>query len=131
MEVRFQIELHRKDEELLKLIQAYFGGVGAIYPVGKGCSAFRASTVDHILKIMDHFDKYPLITQKLADYLQFRDAVNLMINKEHLTNKGLNKIVSIKAVINLGLPAELQFYFPDIIPTLRPLVKNKTAPHDQ
>ena len=52
MEVRFQIELHRKDEELLKLIQAYFGGVGAIYPVGKGCSAFRASTVDHILKII-------------------------------------------------------------------------------
>ena len=62
----FIITLHLKDLELLKLIQAYFGGIGAIYPVGKGCIAFRVSTLDHVLKIMDHFDKYPLITQKLS-----------------------------------------------------------------
>ena len=94
MEVRFQIELHRKDEELLKHIQAYFGGIGSIYSVGKGCLSFRVSTLDHILKIIDHFNKYPLITHKLADYKLFCNVVAMMQRKEHLTREGLEKIVA-------------------------------------
>jgi len=35
VEHKFQIGLHEKDEELLKQIQAYFGGVGKIRKVGK------------------------------------------------------------------------------------------------
>lgn len=92
--LKLNFKFHRKDEELLKLIQAYFGGVGAIYRVGKGCLAFRVSTLDHILKIIDHFEKYPLITQKLADYKLFCDVVDIMLRKEHLTQEGLEKIVA-------------------------------------
>ena len=66
VEVRFQIELNSKDEGLLKLIQAYFGGIGVIYRVAKDCLAFRVSTLDHLVKIIDHFDKYPLIRKNCS-----------------------------------------------------------------
>ena len=131
VEAYFSISLHKKDLIILQEIQSYFG-VGNIRKDVKDLVKFRVESVKDIVNvIIPHFVKYPLVSQKLADYLLFKDVVNMMINKEHLTKKGLNKIVSIKAVINLGLPAELQLYFPDIIPTLRPLVKNKTAPRDQ
>lgn len=131
VEVYFSISLHKKDIRILQEIQAYFG-VGKIRKDVRDLVKFRVESLKEIVdSIIPHFEKYPLITQKLADYLLFRDAVNLMINKEHLTKEGLKKIVSIKTVINLGLPAELQLYFSDIIPVLRPLVENKTVPHVQ
>lgn len=58
----FQIELHRKDEALLKHIQAYLSGIGTIFKGGKDCLSFRVITVKDMFKIIYHFDKYPLIT---------------------------------------------------------------------
>ena len=46
-----------------------FLGVGHIYPrPDKAKSQFRIQSIKDLAKIMDHFDRYPLITQKLADY---------------------------------------------------------------
>ena len=64
--------------------------------------------------IIPHFEKYPLITQKLADFLLFKNVVDIINTKEHLTIEGLRKIVSLKASINLGLTDELKGAFPDI-----------------
>jgi hypothetical protein len=41
--------------------------------------------------------------------------------KEHLTNEGLKKIVSIKAVLNNGLSNELKIAFP----VIRPQINNQ------
>lgn len=38
--------------------------------------------------IIPHFTKYPLLTQKRADFELFKLVVELMMNKEHLTQKG-------------------------------------------
>jgi len=131
VEANFAIALHKVDLEILQEIQSYFG-VGYIRKDVNDKVKFRVESVKDIVnKVIPHFDKYPLITQKLADYLLFKDVVNMMVNKEHLTKGGLNKIVSIKAVINLGLPDELQVYFPDVIPSLRPRVENKRVPDNQ
>jgi hypothetical protein len=46
-----------------------------------------------------------------------------MNKKEHLTEEGLRKIVSIRAALNRGLSEELKIAFPDIIPVERPVVK--------
>lgn len=45
-----------------------------------------------------------------------------MLNKEHLTDEGLRKIVAIKATLNRGLlsGSELDQAFPDILPVQRP-----------
>ena len=69
-----------------------------------------------------------MITQKLADYLLFKQAYELIKNKEHLTHEGLSKIVGIKASINKGLPDQLKEAFPDVEPINRPLVVNKEIP---
>ena len=45
-----------------------------------------------------------------------------MKGREHLTLEGVQKIVSIKAVLNKGLPDNLKTAFPDIVPSLRPQV---------
>jgi len=42
--------------------------------------------------IIPHFIKYPLLTQKQADFYLFSLLVNLMNKKEHLTEEGLNNI---------------------------------------
>jgi len=64
-----------------------------------------------------------LLTQKKADYLLFKQAVELVLRKDHLTRQGLLEIVSIKASLNLGLPDELKKAFPDVIPKDRPVVE--------
>lgn len=131
VEAYFSITLHKKDLKILQDIQSYFG-VGKIRNDTNDKVKFRVESLKDIVDvIIPHFDKYSLITQKLADYLLFRDVVNMMINKEHLTKKGLDKIVSIKAVINHGLSPDLQLYFPDILPVFRPLVENKTIPNGE
>jgi hypothetical protein len=69
-----------------------------------------------------------LITQKWSDYQLFKQVVELMQRREHLTIEGLNKILSIKAVLNNGLTDSLNVAFPDIIPVIRPQVKNQIIP---
>jgi hypothetical protein len=86
---------------------------------------FRVSTLKDITNvIIPHFDKYPLLTQKRADYLLFKQVVVIMKNKEHLTSEGLTKIISIRASINKGLSETLYTNFPGIIPAVRPLIES-------
>ena len=54
--------------------------------------------------IISHFDKYPLITHKLSDYLIFRQCFETVKQGEHLTERGLLEIISLKSSLNLGLP---------------------------
>jgi len=83
------------------------------------------SLKDLIEVIIPFFDKYPLITQKQGDYILFKQAIELMKNKEHLTVEGLTKIVSIKASMNKGLSKKLVTEFSDITPVLRPQVTDQ------
>ena len=124
--VRFSLSLHIKDIALLQQIQAYFGGVGSIVDQRDGTCQYVVTSIEEITtKILLHFDNYPLITQKLADYFLFKMAVNLIKSKKHLTPEGLNEIVSIRASLNLGLTPALKIAFPDITPVSRPLVEDK------
>lgn len=69
-------------------------------------------------------DLFPLITKKLADYILFKQIYEMMLNKEHLNIAGLEKIIGIKACMNLGLSNELKTRFPNVITTLaKPLIK--------
>nr|YP_010317386.1 hypothetical protein MRV96_mgp48 [Ciborinia camelliae]UNB14711.1 hypothetical protein [Ciborinia camelliae] len=52
-----------------------------------------------------------------------------MSTKQHLGHGGLDKIVNIKASLNLGLSEELQAVFPNNIKVNRPVVDNKSIPH--
>ena len=65
MEPGFFIRLHIKDVALLNLIQAFFNGIGKIYIYKDVEEAiFRVSSIKELEFITNHFDKYPLISQK-------------------------------------------------------------------
>jgi hypothetical protein len=70
----FQIGVHKKDEELLKEIKEVgFKGIGSI-TYNKDMAFFKVQSLKDILTVViPHFDKYPLMTQKRADYLLFRE----------------------------------------------------------
>jgi len=67
--------------------------------------------------------KYPLLTQKGADFILFKQIVELMDNKAHLTLEGFYEIIKIKAAMNLGLSESLKSEFKEFIPIERPLIQ--------
>ena len=119
----FEITLHVKDQTLLELIKSYFG-VALIKLRKNNSVSYTVSSYKDLAKIIEHFEKYPLITKKFADYELWKEVYFLMVNIEHLTIEGLGKIVAKKSSMNRGLSEELKSAFPNNIPVERPLVKN-------
>ncbi|CAF3469257.1 unnamed protein product [Fusarium graminearum] len=97
-----------------------FFNTGSVFLMGKGAAQYRVESLTGLSIIINHFDRYPLNTKKQADYMLFKLAYNLIINKSHLTEKGLSELVSLKAVMNNGLKDELKIAYPNITPVLRP-----------
>lgn len=103
---------------------ASFFGVGKITKAGKDSITYRVRSVKDIVQvIIPHFDQYRLITQKYAYYVRFKQAVELMKDKKHLTSEGLLNIISIKASLNLGLSSALKTALPNISPMPKPLIQ--------
>ena len=115
----FSITLHLKDMSLLKAIQNTLG-VGKITKCGKTAVIYAVDSVKEIPVILNHFDKYPLITHKLSDYLIFKQCFEIIKQGEHLTERGLLEIISLKSSLNLGLPDYLKNAFPNIFAKDRP-----------
>jgi len=123
IEAKFQLGLHSKDYDVLFQLQQYLGGIGAIYLNGKREVAnYSVYSINDLNKLILHLDKYPLLTQKVADFLLFKQVVELMNNKVHLTVEGLNQIVNIKASMNLGLSDKLKLEFPEYRAVERPVI---------
>lgn len=70
-------------------------------------------SIEDLQVIISHFDKYPLVTAKLVDFILFKKAFDIILLKEHLSQEGLLKLVGIKASLNLGLSASLKEAFPN------------------
>ena len=133
LEANFTINLHSRDRDLLNLIQSYFDGAGRISKERSNCCDYTVGSLDQIItKIIPHFDKYPLKTQKYSDYQLFREAVMIMKSGEHFTKEGLQKIINIRASLNKGLTTTLAEAFPNSIPFPRPPVPlNNVKLHGQ
>lgn len=119
----FGILLHEKDRDLLENIKLFFDGAGGIHKHGESSLKYKVTSIKDISKIIEHFDKYSLLTKKRADYLLFKRALDLINSKEHLSDEGLRKMIGIKASMNLGLTEGLKEVFPAVIPEERPLIE--------
>ena len=108
----FAIGLHNKDVEILEHIQSFLG-VGKIHKHGVNSVQYRIESINGLQVVLDHFDKYPLVTAKLADYILFKKALNIMRLQEHLTEKGLLTWIGIKFSMNLGLNNTIKEAFPN------------------
>ena len=99
-------------------------GIGKInFQHGHNSIQFRVYSLKELDAVINHFDQYPLITQKRADYLQLKEVLFLIKQKKHLTLEGLCKIVALKASMNLGLSEKLKEALPDVVTAERPIVE--------
>jgi len=104
------------------------GGAGAIYFARKGEFVnYIISSIKDLNKLILHLEKYPLLTQKSADLFLFKQILDLINNKAHLTVEGLNKIVNLKASMNLGLSDKLKSEFPRYRAVERPVINCENA----
>lgn len=127
----FQITLHSRDLLLLRKIHSFFG-VGIVGEREDRNQAYyslqSARAIANV--IIPHFDLYPLITQKRADYLLFKQAVNLLLQGQARSSlEGMHKVLSIKGSMNSGLSDKLKLNFPTVLPLARPIVSGQDIPH--
>jgi hypothetical protein len=62
--LQFGISLHKKDLYILQLIKIFFGGIGNISSHGETKVQYRVSSIKELQVILQHFESFPLITQK-------------------------------------------------------------------
>ncbi len=121
----FQVGVHIKDIALLEEIKLFFN-VGNISKLGEESVQYRVSAINDLNVIINHFDKFSLLTYKQLDFLLFKVVVELIRDKKHLSIEGLNRIISIKASLNSEeLSDKLSLTFPDIVPALKPKAYDK------
>jgi len=121
----FQINLEKCDKAILEQIQKALG-VGYISRMGTKALKYQVGAIKDLEVIIRYFENNPLLTHKWSDFQLFKQAVVLILNKEHLTEQGFKKLVAIKASLNTGLSDKLKESWPDIIPAPRPLLPLKT-----
>jgi hypothetical protein len=121
--ISFEINLHEKDKEILYKIQSFFGVGGIYHRPDRKLSVYRVTNVNYINDvIIPHFTKYPLITKKGVDFLLWSKVVKMILNKKHLTNEGFLTILSYYAAINRGVSKKVLNYYPNIIPSDKPII---------
>jgi hypothetical protein len=69
--------------------------------------------------VIDHLTRYPLITQKRADFELFKRIIEIKKSGCHTTLTGLQGIINIRASLNRGLSESLHIAFPETTPVLR------------
>lgn len=125
VKIIFQIGVHIKDFALLKQIKFFFG-VGNISNLGQESIQYRVSALEDLKVIINHFDEFSLLTYKQFDFLLFKEVIELMEQRKHLTLEGLNRIVSIKASLNTKkISDKLKLAFPNLLPILNSQIRNK------
>lgn len=112
----YQISVHPSDEAILHSLKSFFKGVGDII-YSEHYVAYRVSKFSDIIQfIIPHFDKYPLQSTKVVSYYLFKEVVNLMVKREHITLPGFGKVLAYKAAAKKGLEAKIFNLFKDITP---------------
>jgi len=115
----FTITLHIKDTAILEDIKNTLG-VGKVSIKGRSKVGYRVESFKDLEIIINHFEKYPLVTAKVLDFLIFKECFEMIKQGEHLTEDGISKIIGFKFSLNRGLPDNLTEAFPNIVPIPRP-----------
>ena len=103
----FSIGLHIKDKPLLEQIKILLRHVGSITKHGPQSLHLQVQSIKELKIIIDHFDKFPLLTKKRADFELLKRVYIKMKREEHLTLEGLRKSVALRASMNHGLSEKL------------------------
>ena len=73
-------------------------------------------------KVIPHFETYPLLTKKYADFSLFRQIVLILNQESRLSEQGFIKVLNLRYNINNGISEELKALYPNLVPVVRPEV---------
>ncbi len=92
----FSISQHKRNRSILFKIKDYFQ-CGTIRPNRKDNTyKYEVRSVEELdKKIIPHFKKYPLQTDKKKDFEVFTSIIQLMKEGRHLTKEGLAEIINL------------------------------------
>lgn len=98
-EIRLNFQIDQKYNDLLLLLKDQYGGnIG--FRKSKDTYYYGSTSFGVAKKIIQYFDVYHLQSSKHISYLKWRKVYTIIQNKDHLTEKGLNKIKLIKDSLN-------------------------------
>ena len=98
--LRFKITMLVNETELINMVKSFFG-CGTIIIGKDGTINFEVKDLNSLNEyIVPHFCNYPLRGTKYLDFLTFKEAVDIINSKKHLTEEGLNKIIEISNSMN-------------------------------
>jgi len=99
--LKFHVVQHSRDTELIKKLISTFACGRIELALKQSAVYFVVTNLKDILeKIIPVFDKYPIKGVKALDYENFKKAVQIMQNKEHLTEQGFSKMQTLKLSMN-------------------------------
>jgi group I intron endonuclease len=101
VQLKFKISQHNRDEQLLKSFVKYLGCGIYSQTLGYSYGEFIVTKFSDINeKIIPFFEKYPIHGVKQKDFLDFKQVIEIMNRKSHLTLEGLEEIRKIKSGMN-------------------------------
>jgi len=96
----FSVVQHERDVQVLHALKSFFG-CGVVRKNNGDRMAYRVRGHEHLAKtVIPFFEEHPLKTRKQVEFLKFRDIVKLMEQREHLTQRGLERIRAICEQMN-------------------------------
>ena len=130
IQLSFEICVHIKDIDLLYKLKSFFGEAGSIsIPSTRKDARLKITGLNEIFKfIIPHFKQYPLQGMKKIDFYLWFECAELLLSKQHLQEGGLNKILSLKSVLNKGLSDKLKAAFPSVKTIDRPVLEVVNIP---
>lgn len=127
---KFQMGLHKRDLSLLLQLQQFLGGIGSIHINSTQNKVnYSIDSNKDLTNLIIYLDKYPLLTQKAADFILFKEVVKLMSNKAHLSIEGLYQIINLKASMNSGLSDFLKSEFKNFLEVPRQIINTENIPN--
>jgi len=103
VQLRFSVGLDIREKLLITDLVKFFNLQDFdkyIYTTENAVNFQITNFTDIMNIIIPFFEQYPIEGIKKLDYVDFKTVGDLMLNKEHLTQSGLDKIIKIQSNMN-------------------------------
>lgn len=100
--VTAEIKQAQSSENILHGVKSYFNDKGSITS-HNNISRYKVSSINDIITyIIPHFYNYPLLSSKQLNYLDFKKAIKLISNGDHLNLEGVMELKQISSKMNIN-----------------------------
>ena len=98
-EIRLNFQIDQKKEDILIKIKSFLGGnIG--YRKSQDTYYYGSTSFGSAKKVINYFDHFHLLSSKHVNYLKWRKVYLIIQKKDHLNNKGIERIIKLKKTMN-------------------------------